>query len=177
MIHGAICVRPVDVLRLVLVLAEVAGGVEELLRDDRRAQRRVGERRALGRVVRAAALEVLAHRRDVEAHDLVAVDAPDLAVVVGDQLHRADPLRDAAHRASRRLDEAVDVEVLAELDVHQPGRRAVVERRDAVARERGRVAEPARHVAARHLAVDLLVRLVDGLHELVAPRRSRRPAR
>ena len=36
----------------------------------------------------AAALEVLAHRRDVEADDLVAVDAPHLAVVVGHQLHR-----------------------------------------------------------------------------------------
>ena len=56
-------VRPVDVLRLVLVLAEVARRVEELLRDDRRAQLRVGERRPVARVVRAAPLEVLAHRR------------------------------------------------------------------------------------------------------------------
>ena len=47
----------------------------------------VGERRALGGVVGAAALEVLAHRRHVEANDLLAVDAPDLAVVVGDELH------------------------------------------------------------------------------------------
>ena len=39
------------------------------------------------RVVGAAALEVLAHRRHVEADDLVAVDAPDLAVVVRDELH------------------------------------------------------------------------------------------
>ena len=37
-------VRPVDVLRLLLVLAEVAGRVEELLRDDRRAQPHVRER-------------------------------------------------------------------------------------------------------------------------------------
>ena len=81
-------VRPVDVLRLLLVLAEVAGRVEELLRDDRRAERRVGERRPLARVVGAAALEVLAHRRHVEPHDLVAVDPPDLAVVVRDELHR-----------------------------------------------------------------------------------------
>ena len=72
-------VRPVDVLRLLLVLAEVAGGVEELLRDDRRAQPRVGERRPLAGVVGAAALEVRAHVGDVEADDLLAVDAADLA--------------------------------------------------------------------------------------------------
>ena len=36
--------RPADALRLLLVLAEVAGGVEELLRDDRRAQPYVRER-------------------------------------------------------------------------------------------------------------------------------------
>ena len=71
-------VRPVDVLRLLLVLAEVAGGVEELLRDDRRAQARVGESRPLGGLVGAAALEVRAHVGHVEADDLVAVDAPDL---------------------------------------------------------------------------------------------------
>ena len=35
----------------------------------------------------AAALEPLAHRRHVEADDLLAVDAPDLAAVVGDELH------------------------------------------------------------------------------------------
>src|SRR5919204_2151120 len=40
-----------------------------------------------------------------------------------------------------RLDEGVDLEVLAQLDVHQPGRGAVVDGRHAVARERGRVAE------------------------------------
>ena len=48
---------------------------------------RLRERRALVGVVGAAALEVLAHRRHVEADDLLAVDAPDLAVVVGDELH------------------------------------------------------------------------------------------
>ncbi len=69
------------------MLAEVAGGVEELLRDDRRPQPRVRERHALAGVVGAATLEVLAHRRDVEAYHLVAVDPPDLAVVVGDELH------------------------------------------------------------------------------------------
>ena len=50
-------VRPADLLRLLLVLAEVAGRVEELLRDDRRAQHRVRERDALAGLVRAAALE------------------------------------------------------------------------------------------------------------------------
>ena len=80
-------VRPVDVLRLLLVLAEVAGGVEELLRDDRRLELRVGERRAPVALVRAAELEVLAHRVHVELDDLVAVDAADLAAVVRDELH------------------------------------------------------------------------------------------
>ena len=36
-IHGAIWCDQSTLLRLLLVLAEVAGGVEELLRDDRRA--------------------------------------------------------------------------------------------------------------------------------------------
>jgi hypothetical protein len=80
-------VRPVDALRLLLVLAEVAGRVEELLRHDRRSQPRIRERRPLARVVRAAALEVLAHGGNVEADDLLALDPPDLAVVVRDQPH------------------------------------------------------------------------------------------
>ena len=97
-------VRPVDVLRLLLVLAEVAGRVEELLRHDRRAERRVRERRPLARVVGAAALEVLAHRRHVEAHDLVAVDPADLAVVVRDELHRALQPARGRRRRSRRAE-------------------------------------------------------------------------
>ena len=40
-----------------------------------------------GGVVGAAALEVLAHRRHVEAHDLLALDAAHLAVVVREELH------------------------------------------------------------------------------------------
>src|SRR3982751_3593805 len=68
----------------------------------------------------------------------------------------------------RRLDEAVELEVLALLDVHQPGRRAVVHRRDAVARQRRRVAEPARDVALRCVAEDVRMRLVDRTDELVA---------
>src|SRR2546429_1413629 len=66
-----------------------------------------------------------------------------------------------------RLDEAVDLEVLAELDVHQAGRGAVVDRRHAVARECRRVAEPTRHVAARRLTEHLLVRSVDRGDQLV----------
>src|SRR5215472_4307833 len=67
----------------------------------------------------------------------------------------------------RRLGESLDLEVLAQLDVHQSGRRPVVDRRHAVPRQRGRVAEPARHVALRYLAPDLGVRGVDRRDELV----------
>ena len=92
-------VRPADLLRLLLVLAEVAGGVEELLRDDRRLERRVGERRVLERVGCAALLEVGAHVRDVEPDDLLAVDPADLPAVVGDELHPATPQTRIAARA------------------------------------------------------------------------------
>ncbi len=81
-------VRPVDLLRLLLVLAEVARRVEELLRDDRRAQRRVLERDALARVVGTAFLEELAHGRNVEHGDLVTVEHPDHTVLAErDELH------------------------------------------------------------------------------------------
>ena len=118
---------------------------------DRSAERRVCERRPLARVVCSAALEVLAHRRDVEAHDLLAVDPADLSVVVRHELHHATPQMRCATSAyvSAVLHEPVDLEVLAELDVHQARRRPVVEGRDAVARQRRRVAEPARDVALR----------------------------
>ena len=86
---GRDLVRPVDDLRLLLVLAEVAGGVEELLRHDRRAQLRLRQRDALAGLVRAAALEPLAHRRHVEHDDLLAVDPADPTLVEGDELHRA----------------------------------------------------------------------------------------
>ena len=72
---GRDLVRPADLLGLLLVLAEVPGGVEELLRDDRRPQPRALERNALAGLVRAGALEVLPHRRHVEDGDLVALDA------------------------------------------------------------------------------------------------------
>src|SRR5262249_13805179 len=79
---------------------------------------------------------------------------------------RADPLCDERVRL-RGLHQPVDLEVLAELDVHQSGRGAVVDGRDAVACERGRVAEPPRDITAGSLAEDLLVRRVDGADELV----------
>jgi hypothetical protein len=69
------------------VLAKVAGGVEELLRLDRRAQPRVTERHTFARRVRAAPLEPVAHRRHLQSGDLLAVEIADLAVVVGDELH------------------------------------------------------------------------------------------
>ena len=91
-------VRPVDVLRLLLVLAEVARRVEELLRDDRRAQLRLRQRRPLAGLLGAAALEPLAHRRHVEPDDRLAVEVADSAVVVGDELH-ATPQTAIATRA------------------------------------------------------------------------------
>src|SRR5262249_32865193 len=81
-------VGPVDVLRLLLVLAEVSRRVEELLRDDRREQLRLRAWRPLARLVRAAALEPIAHRRDVEPDDRVAVEIPHPSVVVRHELHR-----------------------------------------------------------------------------------------
>src|SRR5262245_56597857 len=79
--------RPVDVLRFLLVLAEVAGRVEELLRNDRRLEPGVGQRCALAGLVGAAAREPFAHRADVEARELFAVDVADLAAVIRDELH------------------------------------------------------------------------------------------
>ena len=94
---GRDLVRPVDVLRLLLVLAEVAGRVEELLRHDRRAQPHVLER-VLAPVARAhrAALEVLAHRRHVELDHAVVAQLADEAVVEGDELHATPQTRCAA---------------------------------------------------------------------------------
>ena len=100
-------VRPVDGLGLLLVLAEVAGGVEELLRDDRRAQAHVGQRDALagGRVGGRldAAVEQRAHVRHVEQADLLALEHADAGGAVGalnrDQLHAATPQMSAATSA------------------------------------------------------------------------------
>ena len=60
-------VRPADLLGLLLVLAEVPCGVEELLRNDRGAQVRVLERDALARVVGASVLEELDASRERRA--------------------------------------------------------------------------------------------------------------
>src|SRR5205085_2935593 len=84
---GRDLVRPPDALRFLLVLAEVAGGVEELLRRDRRAEGRLRKRHAFAGLGRASALEVRAHAQYVERRDRVAVDTADLAVVVRDELH------------------------------------------------------------------------------------------
>ena len=92
---GRDLVIPVDLLALLLVLAEVARGVEELLRHDRRQQLRLGERHAPAALVGAAALEVLAHRRHVEQRDLVADDMshgdPGVGVLERHKLHVLSP--------------------------------------------------------------------------------------
>ena len=155
LIHGAMSCDQSTFFGLLLVLAEVPRGVEELLRDDRRAQARVGERDALARDVCAAALEVPAHRRHVEDGDLLAVQHPHppLSVAERDELHRASSverarrctiIKQALHATPQtfiatlrvdlgRPDEPVDLEILAQLDVHQAGRGAVVDRRHAIA--------------------------------------------
>src|SRR5215210_892542 len=71
-------VRPADALRLLLVLAEVPGRVEELLRDDRRAQPHVLDGMLAGRARNLVALEILAHRAGVALDDTVALDPPAL---------------------------------------------------------------------------------------------------
>ncbi len=98
---GGDLVRPPDLLRLLLVLAVVAGRVEELPRDDGRAQPRAGERDAFAGLVRPAALEVLAHRRNVEDRDLVAVEYADAPLFSErDELHAAASARALAARRS-----------------------------------------------------------------------------
>jgi hypothetical protein len=81
--------RPADVLRLLLVLSEVAGRVEELLRNDRRPELDLLEgvlatRRGRDRT----AFEVLAHRVRAEVEDAVVAQLSDAAVVERDELHR-----------------------------------------------------------------------------------------
>jgi hypothetical protein len=86
---GGDLVRPADALGLLFVLAEVAGGVEELLGDDWGAQTDVGERVLLPRRVwNFVTLEQLAHRARVELGDQVALDASDPAFIEGGKLHR-----------------------------------------------------------------------------------------
>ena len=84
------------------MLTEVARRVEELLRDDRRPQPRLGERDPLAGLVGTAALEVLAHGRDVEDGDLVAVEHADARLLAErDELHAGASARALAARRSR----------------------------------------------------------------------------
>ena len=102
---GRDLVIPVDLLALLLVLAEVAGGVEELLRHDRRQQPGLGERHAAAALLGPAALEVLAHRGHVEQRDLVADDMADgdagLGVLERHKLHVVSPSCPQMRRAAR----------------------------------------------------------------------------
>jgi hypothetical protein len=85
---GRDLVRPVDVVRLLLVLAEVPSGVEELLRPDRSTKTNVLERvLTTGRAGDHAALEVLPHRVGAELQHPVVAQLSDPPVVEGDELH------------------------------------------------------------------------------------------
>src|SRR6185503_16676886 len=91
---GRDLVRPVDVLRLLLVLAEVPGGVEELLRHDRRTQAYVFERvLGTGRPRLGPRLEVGPHRWRIQLGHAVVAQLADQAVVEGDQLHATPQAR------------------------------------------------------------------------------------
>ena len=79
--------------------------MEELLRDDRRPEARLGERDALPGLVRAAALEVPPHRRDVEHGDLLAVEHPDAPFPIPERhqlRHAVSSLMPPRRPASRR---------------------------------------------------------------------------
>src|SRR5581483_82680 len=80
---------------------------------------------------------------------------------------RATDLLRRARVDLRRLDEPVDVEVLAEYCVRQPAGRAVVDGGDPVARQHARVREPARDVALGWRSEHLGVRLVERADERV----------
>ena len=99
MIQGAISCDQPDPLRLLLVLAEVPGGVEELLGHDRWAQARAGERNRLAGLVAAAALEVRAHVGDPEHADLVADDMADPEVLAERDEPHVAPQMSAAESA------------------------------------------------------------------------------
>jgi hypothetical protein len=129
---GRDLVRPVDLLRLLLVLAEVAGGVEELLRDDRRPQLAALERHALAGLGGAAALEPLAHRRHVEDDDLVALDAADPALVERHEPSHRDHLLGVPVRREDRVEDLRHTPV-SKTSVSRlySGRRLELERRQA----------------------------------------------
>ncbi len=70
------------------MLKEIAGGVEELLRDDRRAQPDVGERQlTAGRANVSAELEVPTHVGDIELQNTTVHELSHAAVVVSHQFH------------------------------------------------------------------------------------------
>ena len=97
---GRDLVRPADALRLLLVLPEVAGGVEELLRHDGRTQLDCVRLEDLACLSGGPPrLEVRAHRRDLELDDLVVSQVTDPAFVEGDELHSATPQTRWAARA------------------------------------------------------------------------------
>src|SRR2546427_13287498 len=82
-------VRPADAFRLLLVLAEVAGRVQELLRDDRRAELHLLERVFHARRPRSVEpFEVLTHRRHIELDNRVLPQLADPTAVERDELHR-----------------------------------------------------------------------------------------
>ncbi len=119
--HG---VRPVDARRLLVVLAEVARRVEELLRDQRRTQAHLVERQlAPGRVDVAAELEVAPHVRHVELDHPVSDDLSDALVVEGKQLHLDSAFRDRDERQSTRLYAGSIMDTVARMlyDRRRPG--------------------------------------------------------
>ena len=85
-------VRPVDRLQLLVVRGEVAGGVEELLRHDRRPQPDLRQRETLPRLAGlAGALEPFPRRGAVELDDdrvvALTLQATHPTGVEGDELH------------------------------------------------------------------------------------------
>ena len=99
-------VRPVDGGELLVVIGEVAGRVEELLRPDRRLELHVGVREALaGLGDVAAALEVLAGRGHVEFDDgaLFELETADAAAVEGDELHGSVSVQCVSSVAAREV--------------------------------------------------------------------------
>ena len=119
-IHGSSGMRPVDARRLLVVLAEVAGRVEELLRDQRRAQAHVVERQlTAGRVDVAAELEVAPHVRHVELDYPVSDDFSDALVVEGNEFHLGSAFRDRDERQSTRLYAGTIMDTVARMLYHR----------------------------------------------------------
>ena len=173
LIHGAMSCDQLTFSDSVLCSRKLPGGVEELLRDDRRPQPRLGERDALAGLVGATALEVLPHRRHVEHGDLLAVEHPDPARSLTErhELHALTVLSSlvatcSGHCAQLQPTPQTRIAIRAYVSAVRtrpsisrfspfstsirPGRGAVVDGRDPVARQRRGIGEPPRHVALRH---------------------------